>query len=302
MIASPVKSVLFSCGTHGYSTVLRKGLLNRHTRYRPATTARNTATQRSGGLFCLYRKLTFSRLPMLVEHCAFLAAAEAELAARSAAFAAAFPGRKLSAADIEADEAWHALYERRKALEREAAAPCREGGCSFWIARRRRFCSNAAADGLGGLCSEHAAKAAAAVAAAALKMALKTGATTRMRARAVRVPSAWLARRSSLCSRSGSSVMRPSRCGTSRVLPPCRPVSPPRPWQKRMRPVRSRRATRAHRTSANGFHSCSSFARRLVRRARLNRARRTDDGLTRLTRLTRLMGRARLSVPASVMH
>ena len=104
---------------------------------------------------------------MLVEHCAFLAAAEAELAARSAAFAAAFPGRKLSAADIEADEAWHALYERRKALEREAAAPCRVGGCSFWIARRRRFCSNAAADGLGGLCSEHAAKAAAAVAAAA---------------------------------------------------------------------------------------------------------------------------------------
>ena len=32
---------------HGCKALLRKGQLNRHTRYRPATTTRNTATQRS---------------------------------------------------------------------------------------------------------------------------------------------------------------------------------------------------------------------------------------------------------------
>jgi tRNA (guanine-N7-)-methyltransferase len=91
-----------------------------------------------------------------------ISALEAQLAALAAAFIA-HNSRRPEQADIAADAAWAAAYARKKALER-AGAVQPAGGCSVYIARRRRFCTHAAADGLGGLCSEHAAGAAAAAA------------------------------------------------------------------------------------------------------------------------------------------
>lgn len=71
-------------------------------------------------------------------------------------------GNTPTPADIEADAEWGALHRSRKEEERAAAELTRRpGSCSVYIARRRRYCSHAAADGLGGLCSEHAAAAAA---------------------------------------------------------------------------------------------------------------------------------------------
>jgi tRNA (guanine-N7-)-methyltransferase len=67
---------------------------------------------------------------------------------------AAQHGRPPSIADIQSDAAWAAMHAALKSLER-AAASHRPGGCSYYIVRRRRFCANAAADGLGGVCSEH---------------------------------------------------------------------------------------------------------------------------------------------------
>ena len=68
--------------------------------------------------------------------------------------------RRPTMADIEDDATWRRLYFAKKESERAAAELQRTpGGCSFYIVRRRRFCTHAAADGLGGLCSEHAAAA-----------------------------------------------------------------------------------------------------------------------------------------------
>lgn len=65
-------------------------------------------------------------------------------------------GRAPAQADVEADADWSALHSSRKAEEKAAAEGLRRlGGCSVYIARRRRYCSHAAADGLDGLCSEH---------------------------------------------------------------------------------------------------------------------------------------------------
>ncbi len=89
--------------------------------------------------------------------------ASPELAARAEAFIAAY-GRRPEREDIRNDAAWWELYESKKAGER-AQARQRPGGCGVYIVRRRRFCSHAAADGLGGLCSEHAAAAASTAAA-----------------------------------------------------------------------------------------------------------------------------------------
>ena len=90
-----------------------------------------------------------------------IAELEAQLAGLADAFIAANAGRRPTQADIAADVAWSAAYTRKRALEREAAVQL-PGGCSVYIVRRRRFCTHAAADGLGGLCSEHAAEFAAA--------------------------------------------------------------------------------------------------------------------------------------------
>jgi tRNA (guanine-N7-)-methyltransferase len=86
-----------------------------------------------------------------------IAELEAQLAGLADAFIAANAGRRPTQADIGADAAWSAAYTRKRALEREAAVQL-PGGCSVYIVRRRRFCTHAAADGLGGLCSEHAAE------------------------------------------------------------------------------------------------------------------------------------------------
>ena len=73
-------------------------------------------------------------------------------------------------ADIEADTHWASLFSSLKDLERLAATSAaadgsamgrRDGGCSVYIARRRRFCSHAAAGGMD-VCSEHHAVAKAA--------------------------------------------------------------------------------------------------------------------------------------------
>ena len=94
-----------------------------------------------------------------------IATLEAQLAVRAEAFIAA-NGRRPEQADIAADAAWAAAFEEKRALERAGATQL-PGGCSVYIVRRRRYCSHAAADGLGGLCSEHAAVARAEAAAAA---------------------------------------------------------------------------------------------------------------------------------------
>jgi len=88
-----------------------------------------------------------------------VAALEAELTALSARFIAEH-GRRPTQEDIGADAAWSAAYHAKRALERDAAVQL-PGGCGVYIPRRRRFCTHAAADGLAGLCSEHAAAAAA---------------------------------------------------------------------------------------------------------------------------------------------
>jgi tRNA (guanine-N7-)-methyltransferase len=87
-----------------------------------------------------------------------LAALEVELAALAESFIARH-SRRPEQSDIAADAAWSALYTEKKTREREGAVRA-EGGCSVYIVRRRRYCTHAAADGLGGLCSEHAAAAA----------------------------------------------------------------------------------------------------------------------------------------------
>ena len=84
-----------------------------------------------------------------------------ELTARADAFIA-LNGRRPEQADLQADPAWWSIFTAKKAHERETAVR-QPGGCSVYIVRRRRFCSHAAADGLGGLCSEHAAASAAVV-------------------------------------------------------------------------------------------------------------------------------------------
>ena len=86
-----------------------------------------------------------------------VAALEAELTALSSRFIAAH-SRRPTQDDIAADAAWSAAYSAKRALERAAATQL-PGGCSVYIPRRRRFCTHAAADGLGGLCSEHFAAA-----------------------------------------------------------------------------------------------------------------------------------------------
>jgi len=83
-----------------------------------------------------------------------------DLTARADAFIA-LNGRRPEQADLQADPAWWSIFTAKKAHERETAVR-QPGGCSVYIVRRRRFCSHAAADGLGGLCSEHAAASAAA--------------------------------------------------------------------------------------------------------------------------------------------
>jgi hypothetical protein len=71
--------------------------------------------------------------------------------------------RRPEQADIAADGAWHALFQAKRALERREAGDPLPGGCSVYIVRRRRYCTHAAADGLGGLCSEHGGAGAAAL-------------------------------------------------------------------------------------------------------------------------------------------
>ena len=82
-----------------------------------------------------------------------------ELRLRAEAFEQS-TGRAPNLGDIRADPDWYKIHSDQKEIERTAAGSQRAGGCSSYIVRRRRFCSNAAADGLGGLCSEHFAIAA----------------------------------------------------------------------------------------------------------------------------------------------
>ena len=82
-----------------------------------------------------------------------------ELRLRAEAFARNNGGRAPNLADIRADAEWYKIHSDQKQMERDAASQL-PGGCSAYIVRRRRFCCNAAADGLGGLCSEHFAIAA----------------------------------------------------------------------------------------------------------------------------------------------
>ena len=84
----------------------------------------------------------------------FASGIDGKLAEAAAAFIATH-GRRPLIEDIDADPQWSALFTEKKTGEREAAGEPPPGGCTVYIVRRRRFCSHAAADGLGGLCSEH---------------------------------------------------------------------------------------------------------------------------------------------------
>lgn len=55
---------------------------------------------------------------------------------------------------IQADPEWRTEFKELKALERLAAGTARTGGCSFYQARRRRFCLSRARDG-GVMCTLH---------------------------------------------------------------------------------------------------------------------------------------------------
>ena len=63
----------------------------------------------------------------------------------------------------------HRDAERLAAEQEGSSGGLKEGGCTVYIARRRRFCSHAAADGMT-VCSEHHAAATAAAAGASQKL------------------------------------------------------------------------------------------------------------------------------------
>jgi len=64
-------------------------------------------------------------------------------------------GRKPTRLDVEADERWRVLQEERRELERGLAGEPRAGGCQFFIARRRRWCSNFTSETGATLCWLH---------------------------------------------------------------------------------------------------------------------------------------------------
>jgi tRNA (guanine-N7-)-methyltransferase len=85
-----------------------------------------------------------------------------ELERRAESFRAA-NGRRYVDTDVEADPAWWAVLCRYRELRKSQAASeaagveLRDGGCRYFIRRRRRYCSSMAQVGNpDGLCSEHA--------------------------------------------------------------------------------------------------------------------------------------------------
>ena len=66
-------------------------------------------------------------------------------------------GRKPTVADIAADSTWYEMFTKLQELERAAATKPAPGGCSYYIKKRRRFCSNfvTLTASNRGLCTQH---------------------------------------------------------------------------------------------------------------------------------------------------